>query len=373
MNSQEKSRRTELLEGARAIAQKAAAAGRDLTPAESMSIDSAISAARAITAEVEARREAEAKSAAVFADLDAMARGGQTVSDDLRLNFGAKSATAIATAMLGAGGGQKNLAPSGSTVTGVEFAPSPVALGKPAAGLLSVLPVKRHSSPAFSYLRANVRDNAAAVVAEFAAKPVSKYGVERIDATLSVLAHIAEPIPRYWILDNNSLEGFLTSEMSYGLTLAVEKLALAAILGTSGIQSNAKGASTLATLRKSLTKLEVAGETPDSFVLNPNDFEAVELLVSSTNAVEHLSLPFDPVARRLFGVPVAVTNAIDAGTALTLAKGSAAIDTDEFGVQTLWSETSGTDLEHNLCRVRMEMRAACSTYRPLGVVKSVLA
>ena len=42
----------------------------------------------------------------------------------------------------------------------------------------------------------------------------------------------------------------------------------------------------LATLRKSLTKLETAGHTPSSLVLYPTDWEGVELALSSTNAVE---------------------------------------------------------------------------------------
>jgi len=38
-------------------------------------------------------------------------------------------------------------------------------------------------------------------------------------------------------------------------------------------------------------------------------WEGVELALSSTNAVEHLSLPYDPATRRLFGVPIVVSNA----------------------------------------------------------------
>ena len=36
-------------------------------------------------------------------------------------------------------------------------------------------------------------------------------------------------------------------------------------------------------------------------------WEGVELAVSSSNEIEHLSLPYDPATRRLFGVPVVAT------------------------------------------------------------------
>ena len=56
--------------------------------------------------------------------------------------------------------------------------------------------------------------------------------------------------------------------------------------------------SVLATLRKGITKLEQAGYAAAAFVLTPADWEQVELSLSTVNAVEHLSLPYDPAARR---------------------------------------------------------------------------
>src|SRR6478736_255820 len=48
---------------------------------------------------------------------------------------------------------------------------------------------------------------------------------------------------------------------------------------------------------KGVTKLEVAGYTASAYVLHPTDWEGVELALSSTNAIEHLSLPYDPATR----------------------------------------------------------------------------
>jgi hypothetical protein len=56
------------------------------------------------------------------------------------------------------------------------------------------------------------------------------------------------------------------------------------------------------TLRKSLTALEIAGYTAGAIVLHPSDFETIELALSTTNAVEHIGLPYDPAQRRLDAV-----------------------------------------------------------------------
>jgi hypothetical protein len=53
---------------------------------------------------------------------------------------------------------------------------------------------------------------------------------------------------------------------------------------------------------------------------------------SSQTAIEHLSLPYDPATRRLFGVPVTTSNAPAAGVGHVLATGAVALDTDTRGV-----------------------------------------
>ena len=84
---------------------------------------------------------------------------------------------------------------------------------------------------------------------------------------------------------------------------------LSDINGTSGIQAQAYATSVLTTLRKGITKLETAGYTASAFALHPADWEGVELALSSQDAIEHLSLPYDPATRRLFGVPVTTERA----------------------------------------------------------------
>ena len=123
------------------------------------------------------------------------------------------------------------------------------------------------------------------------------------------------------------------------------------------------------TLRKGLTKLETEGYTAGAIVLHPGDWEGVKLALSSTNAVEHLSLPYDPASRRLFGVPIVATVSQAAGVGHVLARDAVVVDTDSLGVGVQWSETSNTDdFAKNLIRARCEGRFGTSVLSPLGVV-----
>lgn len=372
--------REDNLTKARQICELARELDRDLSQDEAEQVQKHLDAAEAAS---KAIGDAE-RSKSILAQLDGMAAdaehrrgggGGGAASGESgkRLAFTKAMAGQAVTKILGAGLGEKAVAPSGAATVSQEFDGDPIALGRPAQSLLSVLPVKVHGSPQFSYLRQLLRTNNAGVVTEGTVKPTSVYTVTKIEDQLDVIAHLSEAIPRYWIADNGSLEQWLTSELAYGLSVAVEAMALAAITGTSGIQVNAYAASPLVTLRKSVTKLEATGYTPSAFVLHPNDWEAIELLVSSTTAIEHMNLPYDPATRRLYGVPVVITNAATEGTSHTLAEGAVALDTDSHGVAIQWSETSNADdWSKNLIRARCEGRYATSVFAPLGVVKSDL-
>ena len=93
------------------------------------------------------------------------------------------------------------------------------------------------------------------------------------------------------------------------------------------------------------------------------------MALSSTNAVEHLSLPYDTATRRLFGVPIATTVSATAGVGHVLAADAVVLDVDSQGVQVQWSETSNSsDWAENLARVRVEGRYGTSVLSPLGVV-----
>ncbi|BBY60222.1 phage major capsid protein [Mycolicibacterium sarraceniae] len=356
-----------LKKAALAIATKAKNENRNFTPEEQTDIDAKmarIEELRGIIAEAE-------KSAATLAALDAMA-GGRNIDGNAEfLSFGKSFGTKAVDKLMPIG--QKSLAANSSVFVDVELTPTPIPMGRPATSLLDLLPAIRHSQPAYSYIRQTVRTNNAAVVAPGAVKPTSTYTIDKIDGALSVIAHMSEPVHRYWFEDAASLRPFMQEELAYGIGLAVEAKVLADIHATSGLQTQAFDTSALATLRKSITKLETFGYKPAAAVVHPNDWESIELALTTTTAVEYRGLPYDPVARRLFGVPIVVANVQAAGTADVISTGAVAVDTDSLGVLVQWTETSNADdFSKNLVRARMEGRFGTSVFTPMGVVKATL-
>ncbi|MGB3355118.1 MAG: phage major capsid protein [Mycobacterium sp.] len=378
MHNFTRERRAEVIAGAKAILATAKAEGRGITAAERKTIDSNLAEAKSINHYL----TEETKDQGLMGQLNAMALGvsagpRSTIDDGKRLSFGKSMATAVASKMLGGpDGSAKALAPSGAAVVGLEFNENPVALGRVATSLLNGLPVIQHDSPRFQFLRQGIagRTNNAAIVADGAVKPTSPLGVELVDNLLDVVAHLSELIPRYWLADNVALERFVSDELQFGLSLAIEAMVIADLNSQSGIQTQAFTTSALMTIRKSLTKLEAAGLVAGAIVLHPTAWEGVELALASTNAVEHMALPYDPASRRLYGVPVVVTISEAPLVAHVLAADAVALDTDTFGIDVRWSENSTADsFSRNQIQNRCEGRFATSVYRPFGVVKAALA
>ena len=366
------------LKTARDIATRAADENhRPMTAAERSVYDSAMAKARPILDALDADRadqavmaQAREFEASVGGGLGRTAANGTKTGQ--RLSFKGMAA-GVARTMVGEHQGAKALAPSGAAVVAQEFVGDPIALGRAAQGLLDVLPVRQHGSAEYAFVRQVTREINADVVADYDTKPTTVLGLERVEQTLAVIPHLSEGIPRYWLADNATLESFIDAELSYGLRVAVEAKVIADVNGTSGIQTQAWSTSIAQTLRKGLTKLEVAGYTAGAIVLHPSDFETVELALSSTNAIERQGLPYEAAQRRLYGVPIAVTVAATAGVGHVLAVDAVVLDTDTQGVGVQWSETSNaTDFAQNLIRARCEGRFGTSVLSPLGVVSADL-
>lgn len=365
------------LEQAREVAHKAAAEGRNMTAAERTVFDAAMAKAQPILDALKAHRADEQMMATARGLADVIGGIGSTgptgIKTGQRLSFKGMAAGVAGTMVSGSEFGVKALAPSGASVVPQAFTPDPVALGRPAQGLLDVLPVRVQASAEYAYLRQNTRTNNADVVPEGDLKPTSVLGLERVEQSLVVVAHLSEGVPRYWLTDNTALEAFVANELDYGLRAAVEAKVISDVNGTSGVQAQTFSTSVVQTVRKALTKVEVAGYTPGAIVLHPSDFESVELGIASTDAIAYSGLPYDPAARRLFGVPIATTTSQAAGTGHVIAADAVVLDTDSQGVGVQWSETSNADdFARNLIRARCEGRFGTSVLAPLGVVIATL-
>jgi len=300
------------------------------------------------------------------------------------------NAKAIAADLLGARNGQgqpmgiKALVGAGESTVGIPLlSETPVDQGKIALSLLDVLPAVQVPRE-FSYLRQTARTNNAAVVASGALKPTSVYTLERIEEHLRVIAHLSEPIDKFWLEDSAALEGFVGGELVYGLGLGLENQVLngtgvgdflTGLNVTSGIQTQAFTTDMIRSARNGLTMAQTAvGEGPGFYVFNPLDWAVVELTtVGSAYAMNSggASVPVDQAARRLWGQPVVLSNAQAAGFCLYAQRESVSLYANG-SIKVEWN-TSGDDFTHNLLRARCEGRFGFAVPRPLGVVRIDLA
>ncbi|OZC55819.1 phage major capsid protein [Rhodococcus sp. 06-621-2] len=308
---------------------------------------------------------------------DALA-GGVKVGRVLTLKS-AGFARKIATGMMTPSGvaGRKAITSSGESVGAVQVATSPVALGKRAAGLLDLIPVITNSPSRFEYLRQTLRELNAAPVAPGATKPTSKFAFEPVRGDLTVVAHLSDPIDQYLLQDLAGLEQFVGSELIYGLIVELEAQLLAGdgsgqnfegILSTTGVRDQAFAGDRIVTTRKAITQLESEGLHPTGFCFSPSDWEAIELTrTPGSGQLEMMDSPVDRAARRLHGVPVAVSAGLTDGQGVLLSQDSVALRVDA-GIAVRWSENVSDDFSKNQIRARAELRAAPQIARPDGVV-----
>lgn len=379
-------KRAGLLANATKIVDEAKAADRNLTGSEKARIDG-------ITAEIKAGDEHAKKAKKDGALFDSIAglgrKSGAGVGDgsdrlavwpaasrDLAGRLARKSADL--SAVIHPGGEVKSLLPAGGSVAdSVTVTPGLVQTPQVPTSFLQLLTTVTVDSPNFAYLRQSLRNNLAAPVAPGALKPTSEYGLERVEDALKVIAHLTEPVGKYDLIDVEALTRFLDSELRYGLFSAVEQQVLSGdgtgqnlsgLLNTSGVQTQPYADDLLSTLRRAVTKLENLGHQPTAIAIRPEDWEKVELSTAAgSGEFTFASSPIDRAARRVWGVQVAVSNALPAGTAVMVDTSTLGLYTDRQGVAVEWS-TSGDDFQRNQVRARCEGRFALSVYQPSGSV-----
>lgn len=267
----------------------------------------------------------------------------------------------------------------GTTATGVEILDeTPVSLGKPATSLLDLIPARTVKGGQYSYLRQTVRTNNAAPVAVGGTKPTSVFTLERVTGELEVVAHLSEAIHEPWLSDAPALDQFVQTEMVDGIGAALDDQILngtgvspelAGIIAT-GTGTQAYATSPIVTIRTAIAQLEAAGLAASAIILASSDWLAIETATVTGGAYllgdAATGAPLDRIKRTLWGVPVVVSAAHTAGTAVVLAQDSVGLVTDG-GVDFVWGRVSD-DFSKNQVRGRAEIRAQVEVYRPSGII-----
>lgn len=202
---------------------------------------------------------------------------------------------------------------------------------------------------------------------------------ELVTSDIVTMAHWI-PASKQVLDDMAALEAFIQGWMLYGLALKTEDQ----ILNGSGSSGSLQGLLSVATaynrgnsndtpldtLRKSITQLALAEHIASGIVVNPADWEGIEL--AKDNEGQYIMATLNANGREVaWRVPVVVTNSIEEGTFLT-GDFSAAVIRDREQAAIEISNSHQDFFVRNMVAIRCEERLGLEIHRPAGFVTGSL-
>ncbi len=215
--------------------------------------------------------------------------------------------------------------------------------------------------------------------AEASLKPTAEAQYSLVTEPAKTLAHWM-PASRQILDDAAGLRAHIDQRLVEGLVLAEERQLLygagtsteiSGILSDTDISSYsaASGESDLDALRKAMTLCALAHMPADGIVLHPSDWESIELAKDGDSRYILHTSPVDGAQMGVWRVPVVLTTAIDAGTALVgnFRMGCAIHDRESATVRV--SESHDNYFAKNMVAILAEERLAMCVYRPPAFCK----
>ena len=245
-----------------------------------------------------------------------------------------------------------------------------------------LLNVQGTDTNAIEFVRETGFTNNAAPVAEGDLKPESDLTFDVQTQTVKTIAHWI-PATRQALNDARQLQNYIDNRLRYGLRLEEERQ----ILYGDGTGENLQGFMTadavqdagaiagtdnqIDHLRRSLTRVILAGYPATGVVMHPTDWEAIELMKGNDGHYLWLNLG-DGVTPRLFRLPVVQTPAMAENDYLMGSFGLGAQLWDREQTEVRIGEP-GDYFLRNMQAILAEERIALTIYRPESFVRGTLA
>jgi hypothetical protein len=184
--------------------------------------------------------------------------------------------------------------------------------------------------------------------------------VRKIAHIMQVSDEIMDDIPGFMSLINNDMVLMLglkeEQQVLNGTGVGQE---LTGFLQVSTLQTQTFSTNNADTILKAMTKVQWTGYgNVTGIIMNPNNWETTRLIKGATNQDYVLGSPLIDVTPRLWGVPVVVTNAITAGTALVGDFSMFSEIRRKQGVTIDVSDSHSTNFALDILALRAEMREA---------------
>lgn len=231
------------------------------------------------------------------------------------------------------------------------------------------------NSNSITYMKETTFTNAAAPVAEGAAKPESTLVFAQVTDLVTKIAHFL-PITEEMLEDYDQTRSYVDGRLRFGVQLTEEDQllngsgtppALRGILNRAGLTAaQARGTDTNAdAIFKQITTISTTVFVqPDGIVMNPANWATIQL-AKDANGQYYGAGPFAaPQSQTLWGLPVVKTPTIVANTALVGAFQSSSQIFRKGGLRVEASNSHNDFFIKNLVAIRAEERLALAVYRP---------
>jgi HK97 family phage major capsid protein len=212
-----------------------------------------------------------------------------------------------------------------------------------------------------------------------AAKPEASMAFDIIQAGVKTIAvwipatrQILEDVPQIESLIENFLMDDVNLKLEDEMISGVGGTHFTGIENTAGITPQAFATDALTTTRKArTTTLVVARAKPTAFLMNPYDWEALDLTKAATTGVYYFGGPSQMGVKMLWGLPVVESEVIPQGTFYT----------GDLRQMMLWDREQPTTritdshsdfFTHNMIAILTEGRWAFGVLRPSAIVKGDL-
>ncbi len=250
-----------------------------------------------------------------------------------------------------------------------------------------LIPTGRTTSNLIQYVKENVFTNNAGPQAgnspttagENLTKNESDITFTLANAPVVTIAHFILA-SRQVLDDAPMLQSYIDGRLLYGLKLEEEDEILngEGTAGTlDGLMKNATAYNRdvatdtkIDTLRRSITQLYLSEYLPEVFILNPADWEKIELQKDSQGRYI-LANPTSLAGPTLWGKPVIPTNSMTEGQFLTANFTQAAQLWDRQDAAVEVSREDSDNFRKNMVTILAEERVALTIYRPTALIKGV--
>lgn len=245
------------------------------------------------------------------------------------------------------------------------------------------LPSGRTTSNLVQFTRENVFTNNAdpqyvSPAVENVLKPESGITFTLANAPVVTLAHFI-PVSRQVLDDAPQLQSYVNGRLMYGLKLVEEDQLLngdgasgniSGLLDTGNFTAYNRavvGDTEIDTLRRAITQAALSEYTADTIVLNPADWEAIELTKASDGMYVWTN-PAMMAGPQLWGKRVIPTNSITAGKFLVGAFSMGAQIWDRMDAAVQISYEDSDNFRKNMATLLCEERLALTVYRPAAFI-----